>query len=266
MPWDFETFPQYLDAVERRGTVLNYGCYVGHTAVRLYVMGEDGLRARGHRRRDRRDAAGRRRGDGGRRDRASPRSASPTHNGDGGRPVPSRVADLDELRGAARAAAASSAAASSRCCPAAVHATARCSICQRRDRPAVHVDRAAHDQGLPVPRRRDRPSTTRRAPRASRCGRRCRAGRSSFQMNLAEPFTFNMRPAFADADGPTRRGAHRAYRDPAWRQRRGRSSTAAACCRRTGSAVGRRVHDAPRAVGRSVVDIAERARRAHRST
>ena len=25
-------------------------------------------------------------------------SASPTHNGDGGRPVPSRVADLDELR------------------------------------------------------------------------------------------------------------------------------------------------------------------------
>ncbi len=42
VPWDeFETFPQYLDAVERRGTALNYGCYVGHTAVRLYVMGED---------------------------------------------------------------------------------------------------------------------------------------------------------------------------------------------------------------------------------
>src|SRR6516165_10249552 len=42
VPWDeFETFPQYLDAVARRGTSLNYGCYVGHTAVRLYVMGED---------------------------------------------------------------------------------------------------------------------------------------------------------------------------------------------------------------------------------
>src|ERR1700684_3055752 len=42
VPWDeFETFPQYLDAISRRGTALNYGCYVGHTAVRLYVMGED---------------------------------------------------------------------------------------------------------------------------------------------------------------------------------------------------------------------------------
>src|ERR1700691_2164998 len=42
VPWsEFETFPQYLDAVERRGASLNYGCYVGHTAVRLFVMGED---------------------------------------------------------------------------------------------------------------------------------------------------------------------------------------------------------------------------------
>src|SRR5580692_8934480 len=42
VPWDeFETFPSYLDAVARRGTALNYACYVGHTAVRLYVMGED---------------------------------------------------------------------------------------------------------------------------------------------------------------------------------------------------------------------------------
>ena len=42
VPWgEFETFPQYLDAVEARGAALNFGCYVGHTAVRLYVMGED---------------------------------------------------------------------------------------------------------------------------------------------------------------------------------------------------------------------------------
>ena len=42
VPWDeFETFPQYLDAVERRGVALNYGCYVGHTAVRLFVMGPE---------------------------------------------------------------------------------------------------------------------------------------------------------------------------------------------------------------------------------
>src|SRR4029079_16844711 len=42
VPWDdFETFPQYLDAVERRGVTLNYGCYVGHPATRLYVMGAE---------------------------------------------------------------------------------------------------------------------------------------------------------------------------------------------------------------------------------
>src|ERR1700726_1453834 len=36
VPWDeFESFGQYLDAVERRGVTLNFGCYVGHTAVRL---------------------------------------------------------------------------------------------------------------------------------------------------------------------------------------------------------------------------------------
>ena len=39
--WDFETYGEYLDAVARRGTVINFGGYVGHTPVRLYVMGDD---------------------------------------------------------------------------------------------------------------------------------------------------------------------------------------------------------------------------------
>src|SRR6478752_7621524 len=43
VPWDeFETFPQYLDAVRRRGVALNFGCYVGHTALRLWAMGDEG--------------------------------------------------------------------------------------------------------------------------------------------------------------------------------------------------------------------------------
>lgn len=40
IPWDFETFPEYVSAVRRRGTVLNFTSYVGHTALRLYVMGD----------------------------------------------------------------------------------------------------------------------------------------------------------------------------------------------------------------------------------
>ncbi len=42
IPWDFETFPEYLDSVARHGSVLNYAAYVGHTAVRLFVMGDAG--------------------------------------------------------------------------------------------------------------------------------------------------------------------------------------------------------------------------------
>jgi N-acyl-D-aspartate/D-glutamate deacylase len=40
IPWDFETFPQYLESVRRRGTVLNFNAYIGHTALRLFVMGD----------------------------------------------------------------------------------------------------------------------------------------------------------------------------------------------------------------------------------
>ncbi len=38
--WPFETFPEFLDAIERRGTAINIAALVGHTPVRLYVMGE----------------------------------------------------------------------------------------------------------------------------------------------------------------------------------------------------------------------------------
>src|SRR3954452_21784112 len=33
--WDFQTLPEYLDAVGRRGTLLNFTVYVGHSALRL---------------------------------------------------------------------------------------------------------------------------------------------------------------------------------------------------------------------------------------
>jgi N-acyl-D-amino-acid deacylase len=98
VPWDqFETFPDYLDLIECRGTTLNYGCYIGHTALRLYVMGPDAYeRAATHdelRRMTEVVAEAIRKGAMG-----FASSASPTHNGDHGRPVPSRLADLNELR------------------------------------------------------------------------------------------------------------------------------------------------------------------------
>ena len=42
--WDFETFPEYLDALERRGTVPNVAAFVGHSSVRTWVMGEQATR------------------------------------------------------------------------------------------------------------------------------------------------------------------------------------------------------------------------------
>lgn len=39
--WDFESYGEYLEALSRRGPLINVGGYVGHSAVRVYVMGED---------------------------------------------------------------------------------------------------------------------------------------------------------------------------------------------------------------------------------
>ncbi|MBV8979419.1 MAG: amidohydrolase family protein [Acidimicrobiia bacterium] len=39
--WEFKTLPEYLDAVSRRGTLLNFTVYVGHSPLRLFVMGDD---------------------------------------------------------------------------------------------------------------------------------------------------------------------------------------------------------------------------------
>ena len=37
------TFADYLDAIEARGTRINVGFYIGHTPVRLFVMGEEAV-------------------------------------------------------------------------------------------------------------------------------------------------------------------------------------------------------------------------------
>ena len=39
--WDFESYPEYLASIERRGIVPNVASFVGHSSVRTYVLGED---------------------------------------------------------------------------------------------------------------------------------------------------------------------------------------------------------------------------------
>lgn len=94
--WGFESFPEYLDALENLGTAINISVFCGHTPLRLYVMGEE----------------------------ATEREATPeelaemkklveeamdagaigfatskavTHTGYAGRPVPSRLASMEEI-------------------------------------------------------------------------------------------------------------------------------------------------------------------------
>lgn len=41
LPWDWTTFPEYMDAVERQHPALNLIPLMGHSAIRTYVMGQD---------------------------------------------------------------------------------------------------------------------------------------------------------------------------------------------------------------------------------
>jgi N-acyl-D-aspartate/D-glutamate deacylase len=44
MQWEWETFPEYLDALERRQWTVDVGTQVPHGAVRAYVMGDRGAK------------------------------------------------------------------------------------------------------------------------------------------------------------------------------------------------------------------------------
>ncbi len=94
--WPFETFPQYLDALEKRGSAINIAALFGHTPLRLYVMGEesteraataDEIAAMKKLVREAMDAGAIGFGT----------SVSVSHNGYAGKPVPSRQATVEEM-------------------------------------------------------------------------------------------------------------------------------------------------------------------------
>jgi N-acyl-D-aspartate/D-glutamate deacylase len=215
VPWDeFESFGQYLDAVERRGVTLNFGCYVGHTAVRLYVMGEEAYeRAATPAEIGRMQTVIADSMAAGAAGFAS--SANPAHNGDRGRPVPSRVADIAELRALLKPVGESGRGVVA-LLPGGVIPYEDMITFQREvgrpltwtallsidgsdyHRKIVADNDAAWTQGGGV------------WPQVS-----CRP--LVFQMNLEEPFTLNTRQVFRALMDGTREQRIAAYRDPAWR-------------------------------------------------
>jgi len=95
--WDFESVPEFFAMLERQGVALNVAGFVGHSSVRTYVMGEDAPRraATAAEVAQMKDIVlgGLRAGAVG-----FATSTSPNHNGHGGIPMPSRLADEQELR------------------------------------------------------------------------------------------------------------------------------------------------------------------------
>jgi|SRR5579884_1640355 len=216
VPWDeFETFPQYLDAVQRRGVALNYACYVGHTAVRIYVMGDEG-----YERPATDDELARMQQvvaesmAGGAIGFAT--SASPTHNGDGGRPVPSRVADLAELHALLRPVHEAGRGVVA-LLPGGVYSNEQMFELQRSvGRPVtwtalLTVKNYPYHEKVVAEHDAARAEGVEVWPQVS-----CRP--LVFQMNLAEPFTLNSRESFAAIMGHSHEERLAAYRDPAWRQ------------------------------------------------
>jgi len=95
--WGFETFPEYMDLIAERGTLLNYACYLGHSALRLYVMGDAAYeRAASADEIDRMCRLVRESIESGHAAGFST-SFSYVHRGADGKPVPSRFAEKDEV-------------------------------------------------------------------------------------------------------------------------------------------------------------------------
>jgi N-acyl-D-aspartate/D-glutamate deacylase len=92
--WCFETFPEYLTAIDRRPKRLNVGAFVGHTPVRLFVLGGEERAATEAEVESMRALV---------REAISAgaigfsTSRQPAHQGAFGRPVPSRFAETDEV-------------------------------------------------------------------------------------------------------------------------------------------------------------------------
>ncbi|MGH8662661.1 MAG: N-acyl-D-amino-acid deacylase family protein [Burkholderiales bacterium] len=95
--WSWTTYPEYLAALEALPKGINYASYVGHSAIRTFVMGdrafeqaasEDDLRAMEQHVRDAINAGA----------VGFTTSRSPSHETPEGRPVASRQASWDEVR------------------------------------------------------------------------------------------------------------------------------------------------------------------------
>jgi N-acyl-D-amino-acid deacylase len=213
VPWDFASFPEYLASVGRLPLGLNFTAYVGHTALRLYVMGDDAYERAATADEVERmcveleealaaGAAG------------FATSVAPTHRGADGKPVPSRFAERSELE-ALFAVVGRAGKGVVEVTPGQTLSpddiydlqiatgvpftmTALLSMPTGSHRRLVELNRAGWARGAQVwPQVTPRPL--------------------AFAMTLAEPFTLNVNPHFAELMSASVDVRRKAYEDQAWR-------------------------------------------------
>ena len=94
--WDFESFPEYLAMLRKKQCAINVAAYIGHSSVRTWVMGEEA---------NKREATTSEIAEMAELVREAmaagaigfATSTSPAHNGEGGFPMPSRLASDEEM-------------------------------------------------------------------------------------------------------------------------------------------------------------------------
>ncbi|SEO82412.1 N-acyl-D-amino-acid deacylase family protein [Trujillonella endophytica] len=210
--WSFESFPEYLDAVERARPRLNVAAMLGHTPLRLAVLGPDAMERAASDEEiatmaalvDEALAAGA---------VGFASSRQPAHAGAYGRPVPSRLASLGELRTLASALtrAGRGVLALTRGPDLDIEEIAELS--EAIGRPTTWTAlMASHGGADPLE------MVERGAARGSVVPQvACRP--VVMQATLAEPFPFARIPAFAEVLGRPAGERAAVYRDPAWRSR-----------------------------------------------
>jgi len=215
VPWDFETFPDYLASVERHGTVLNYGAYIGHTALRLYTMGDEAVgRPANADEISRMSAIIRDAMDAGAAGFAT--SFAATHLGADGKPIPSRWADRNELEGLFQAVADTGRGVIG------VNGGSNLSL---RDNYVLQ-----RQVGIPFTYTAVLTQPNGGHMKALEINRQgwaeggevwlqvtCRP--LMFSLSMAEPFTFNPNRVFAELSGGPLEARKAAYADPGWRAR-----------------------------------------------
>ncbi len=216
IPWEFETFPEYLRSIERHGMALNYAAYIGHTPMRIWVMGDEAS--------SRTATAGeieqmadlvREAMDAGAVGFAT--SFAVTHVGADGKPIPSRWADRAEIEALCRATA----------------DAGRGVVGINGTSEGLRFDQLYDlqlDVGVPITFTALLTSSTGAHLRALEMHRAGRAKGAqvwpqvscrplAFSMTMVEPFTLNTSPIFAELMPRTLDERRDAYADPAWRDR-----------------------------------------------